>query len=134
MIPEEYKSDDYAALSRDVAYDMERFKEPYVVGAMIHRLVEERKLTNALFKQLNDKLDRIAALLEKSRPVDALSEVDQQIIGLVENMGRVTAADVQKELNYRGLNAASARLNALHRTGLLAKQRAGKKVFYARGA
>ncbi len=120
---------DYSGLSEDVKYDMERFKDPYVVGAMIHRLVEERKYTNQILRDISKKLNQ---LLEQ-RAVDPdteVSDVDQEILKLVEKLGKVTAADVQKELKYKGKNAASARLNALSKKGLLRKARSGRKVIY----
>ncbi|MBN3037510.1 MAG: hypothetical protein JW834_03625 [Candidatus Diapherotrites archaeon] len=128
---------EFEKLSEDVAYDAEKFKDPYVVGAMIHRLVEERKLTNELFKRIDEKLDRLVAVaegMEKGKGIvsssEFLSEVDEQIMAFVKARKRVCAEDVAAHLGYRGKNAASARLNALFRDGIVKKKRAGRKVFY----
>ncbi len=51
-------------------------------------------------------------------------------MSLVKTQKRVTASDVQKKLNYKGTNAASARLNNLFKQGLLDKKQVGRKVFF----
>jgi predicted HTH transcriptional regulator len=126
---EAYDAEEYEKLSRDVKYDTEKFKDPYVVGAMIHRLVEERRYTNALLRDINKKLNQ---LLENraQEPDVGISEIDEEILKLVEKLGTVTAEEVQKELSYKGRNAASARLNALEKKSLLRKTRKGKKVVF----
>jgi predicted HTH transcriptional regulator len=126
---EAYDAEEYEKLSRDVKYDTEKFKDPYVVGAMIHRLVEERRYTNALLRDINKKLNQ---LLENraQEPDVGISEIDEEIIKLVEKLGTVTAEEVQAELKYKGRNAASARLNALEKKNLLKKTRKGKKVVF----
>ena len=126
---EAYDAEEYEKLSRDVKYDTEKFKDPYVVGAMIHRLVEERRYTNALLRDINKKLNQ---LLENraQEPDVGISEIDEEIIKLVEKLGTVTAEEVQTELKYKGRNAASARLNALEKKNLLKKTRKGKKVVF----
>jgi len=40
------------------------------------------------------------------------------------------AEDIKREMNYRGRNAASARLNRLHKQGLLDRYQLGHKVYY----
>ena len=127
---ETYSTEEYEFLSRDVKYDMDKFKDPYVVGAMIHRLVEERKLTNAMFRELNKKLNKLVLLLEKSEAPQFMSKTDEQILELVREKGSVSAEDVQKRFGYRGKNAASARLNALAKQGFLKKTRAGREVLF----
>ncbi len=127
-----------------------QMRNPVVVGALLHKLATERENTNRLMHEINAKLDRIMALEEKVRVLEArldsgrgpahaaaapqevlLPEVDEKIVAFVkENGGRVCAAQVQKEFNYRGRNAASSRLHALFQQGVLGKRQVGKTVYY----
>ncbi|MEW6722036.1 MAG: BlaI/MecI/CopY family transcriptional regulator, partial [Candidatus Micrarchaeota archaeon] len=59
-----------------------------------------------------------------------LPEIDEQIMGFLKEAGRATAEEVRAKFNYRGKNAASARLNRLCDIGLLQKQQAGKRVYF----
>jgi aspartokinase len=132
------------------AYDAQ-MRNPLVVGALLNRLAQERESTNRLMHEINAKLDRIVALEEKVRTLESklaskpvpvtehaamnqtvlLPEVDEKIMDFVaRNGGRVCAAQVQKEFNYRGRNAASSRLHALFLQGVLEKRQVGKNVFY----
>ena len=128
-----YGTEDYPELSKDVKYDMEQFKDPYVVGAMIHRLVEERKLTNTMLRDIHKKLNKLTQLMETqgiNTREALLSDQDEKILGFVRGAGKVSAEDVRKEFGYKGKNAASARLNALVRDGFLQKKRVGRKVVF----
>lgn len=131
-VPEIYNPDDYKQYSKDIEYDMQRFKDPYVMGAMIHRLVEERKYTNVMLKAILKKLDELGKVAEHKAPKQEqiLSEIEEQIVLLARQQGKTSAEDVQRVLNYKGKNGASAKLNSLHRMGLLDKRRAGKKVYF----
>ncbi|MFQ5406352.1 MAG: hypothetical protein ACE5DI_04305 [Candidatus Micrarchaeia archaeon] len=130
---------------RQIAGEFKKFnhdmKNPLVVGALLHKLSEERSSSNLLFKEINAKLDRLLSLerrvdgieklLEtKTAKKTVLSETDEEIVGLARELGRVCAADVKKKFGYRGLNAACARLSRLFQQGLLEKVQAGKKVYY----
>ena len=125
-IPDIYDPEEYKALSKDVEYDLEKFKNPYVVGAMIHRLVEERKYTNAILKRILEKLEEI----QIHKDTHALSDFDERILKFVKENKKVCAEDVQKAFHYKGTNGASAKLNSLHKRGFLEKVRAGKKVYF----
>ncbi len=148
---EEYKkylgnyAEGFEEHSKDIAYDLEKFHDPVIVGAMIHRLIQERKKSNAMFQAILEELKTIRSLLESvSHPpspsphtpvtsgiTPGVSEVDKQILDLVKDRGSVTADEVRKILGYKGRNAASARLNRLWELGLLTKKRAGRKVYYS---
>ncbi|MFA6048728.1 MAG: BlaI/MecI/CopY family transcriptional regulator [Candidatus Micrarchaeia archaeon] len=123
----------------------EQMKNPLVVGAMLHKLSEERSSANLVLREINAKLDRLLALegrlsaLESAfaaaseKPGEAkalLSETDEAIMQLVKKQGKACAEDVQKRFKYKGANAACSRLNRLFQQGLLEKKQAGKKVFY----
>lgn len=127
--------EDYEKLVFDIKYDKEQLKDPLAVGLAVYRLAEERKKTNYLFKEILKKLDAIAKSLgkEKTPPKtseELLSEVDKNIIDYVQQSGKVDAEMIRGHFDYRGKNAASARLNSLFQRGLLTKARAGKKVLY----
>lgn len=134
-IPNIYDPDEYKKYSRDIEYDLEKFKNPYIVGAMIHRLVEERKYTNAMLKAIMEKLDELITAYEKSQGLktptkNVLSETEEEILKIVRKKGKVCAEDIRKAFNYKGTNAASAKLNSLCKKGFLEKVRAGKKVYF----
>jgi DNA polymerase I-like protein with 3'-5' exonuclease and polymerase domains len=128
-----YGTEDYDELSKDVKYDMEKFKDPYVIGAMIHRLVEERKLTNTMLRDIHKKMNKLVALMEE-KGIDTnealLAEQDEKILEFVRKKGKACAEDVQAKFKYKGKNAASARMNALEKQGFLKKARAGRKVYF----
>ncbi|MEM3412286.1 MAG: hypothetical protein QW735_03465 [archaeon] len=134
MIPDEFKPKDVKDFDKaifDVKYDIEKLKDPAAVGLLLYRLAREREQTNALFKEILQKLEEILQLSGRStRPQTSISEIDQKILEFTQRQGRTTAEDVQKAFNYKGKNAASSRLNYLYELGFLDKQRSGKKVFY----
>ncbi len=112
------------------------FKDPLVLGALLSALKDERSSTNLLLKELNVKLDRIEsrlAAVETSKP-DAkaamVAEVDSDILDFIRLQGKACSEDVQTQFQYKGKNAASARLNHLFRLGLLEKHQVGKKVYF----
>ncbi len=135
----------FAELSQDIAYDMEKFKDPLVVGALIYRLIQERMKTNELFRQILDELKKTNKLLQKegasaSIPITSksqskppLSDVDEKIVEFIKEKGTATADEVQKRFGYKGRNAASARLSRLYQLGILVRNRAGRKVYYSTG-
>ncbi len=131
--------DDFIEMSKDIAYDLEKFNDPLVIGALIYRLVQERMKTNELFEQILEELREIKEVIKSSGPVPitsktgALGDVDEKIVGFIRKKGRATAEEVQAFLGYRGRNAASARLNRLYQLGILTKTRAGRKVYYSIG-
>lgn len=118
----------------DLEQNMDRFRDPIVLGEMVYRLLEERENTNRLLKNILQKLEQIEfgqkpsldAMVEKR----VLPEIDEQILGFVKETGKVTAEEVRVKFNYRGKNAASARLNRLFEMNLLKKQQVGKKVYF----
>ena len=54
----------------------------------------------------------------------------EECFAFAKEHGRVDAEMLKSQFDYKGKNAASARLNALYKTKLLKKGRAGKKVYY----
>ncbi len=113
---------------------VQRASDPVVLATLIAALIEERRRTNALLKEIRDALSSIRSP-PSSAPIpqedSGLSERDEQILALVRERGLVCAEDVREALGYKGLNAASARLNWLYKRGLVRKIRKGRKVYYA---
>ncbi|MEW6035967.1 MAG: hypothetical protein AB1529_05110 [Candidatus Micrarchaeota archaeon] len=135
----EYKPSDNAftrEIRSDLEANMDKFRDPIVLGELVYRLLEERENTNRLLKNVLQKLEameaRVGAAPQTGAPAaePLLPEIDEQILGFVKESGRATAEEVRAKFNYRGKNAASARLNRLCDMGLLGKQQVGKKVYF----
>jgi len=133
----EYKAND-SAFRREIASDleenMEKFRDPVVLGELLNRLMKERENTNRLLKTILQRLDTLEAKgmsIEKVvEEVPLLAEIDQEIFDFVKESGKVSAESVRQKFNYRGKNAASSRLNRLVNKSLLSKKQVGKKVFF----
>ncbi len=142
---------EFTELDLDIRELQEQGKDPLFVSALLFRLIKEKERGNELLEALNDKYDRIMLDIKQLRggeltgptstPVgtgvqpDAgrfqmLAVQDDQILKYVEEHGQATAADIKAIMNYKGLNAASQRLNKLHREGYLKKLQQGKRVSY----
>jgi hypothetical protein len=137
---------EFVDLTGDIKDIAEKHYEPFFIAMLLFKLAEERKKTNELMENINRKLDELAfAIKQGGRSANAgedmlvpsqrqeftiLPEQDQKILELVESKGMVDAKTVQQAFNYKGLNAASQRLNKLFREGHLKKVRAGRKVIY----
>ncbi|NYZ73526.1 hypothetical protein H0O00_00110 [Candidatus Micrarchaeota archaeon] len=122
-------------IRNDLEQNIERFRDPVVLGEMVYRLLEERENTNRLLRNILQKLEQLEAKMAGGMSMMAeeaplLPEIDDQILGFVKESGKVTAEDVRAKFNYRGKNAASARLNRLYELNLLHKQQVGKRVFF----
>lgn len=135
----EFKSIDSAftkEIRSDLEENMDRFRDPIVLGEMVYRLLEERENTNRLLKSILQKLEQIEAKTGQKPNLSVmveervLPEIDKQILSFVKETGKVTAEEVRVKFNYRGKNAASARLNRLFEMNLLKKQQVGKKVYF----
>jgi predicted HTH transcriptional regulator len=126
----------------DLEHNIDKFRDPVVIGEMVYRLLEERENTNRLLKTVIQKLEAIEAKMGPEAAAPAanavaaalgeplLAEIDEQIMKFVKESGKATAEEVRSRFNYKGKNAASARLNRLCDMGMLQKQQAGKKMFF----
>ena len=142
---------EFSELSLDIKELQEQGKDPMFVSALLFRLIKEKERSNKLLEALNDKYDRIMLELKQRRGGDfsgatpmpsgtgmvpdtgkfqMLAVQDDQILKYVEEHGQATAADVKAIMNYKGLNAASQRLNKLQREGYLKKVQQGRKVLF----
>jgi len=116
------------------------------VSTMIRSLVEERGRTNRILEDITQRIkmleDEISTLeisdqardnysIAGSREVP-LSGIDAKLINFVQtnNNGMACAEEVKKFMNYKGNNAACARLKRLCDLGLLERLQLGHKVYY----
>jgi len=97
-----------------------------------------------LFKQINEKLDRLLSLEaritaleqklagtpERPERKTLLPEIDEDIAAFVAKRGGACAEEVQAKFGYKGRNAASSRLNRLCDLGVLEKVQVGRKVYF----
>ncbi|MFN7990997.1 MAG: hypothetical protein U0R44_02450 [Candidatus Micrarchaeia archaeon] len=126
----------------DLEQNIDKFRDPVVLGEMVFRLLEERENTNRLLKTVIQKLEAIEAKMGPSATAPVapaiaaalreplLPEVDEEMMRFLKETGKATAEEVRAKFNYKGKNAASARLNRLCDMGLLKKQQVGKKVYF----
>lgn len=121
-------------ISKDLAENLEKFKDPIVLGELLYLLKDERENTNRILKTLLTKIETLELMLAEKKQVHTetrlLSEVDEAIVSFLKE-GQKTAEDVQKKFGYKGKNAASARLNRLYDFGVVVKKHAGKKIFFS---
>ena len=117
-----------------------------VLAALMHTAATERENANRLLKTLIERLDtkfseveeRLNVLEQKfekpSAPHDEeilLPEVDKEILSFVREKRHASAEEVRRRFNYRGKNAASARLNRMYEMGLLEKRQVGRVVLFS---
>lgn len=123
-------------IKSDLEQNIDRFRDPVVLGEMTYRLLEERENTNRLLKNILQKLEAIEARLGPGMPAATANEepllpqIDEDILTFVKGSGKATAEEVRSRFNYKGKNAACARLNRLCDMGLLQKRQVGRKVFF----
>ncbi len=142
---------EFTELDLDIKELQEQGKDPLFVSALLFRLIKEKERSNKLLEALNDKYDRIMLEVKQLRGAEAtgstpapvgtgaatepgtfrmLAVQDDQILKYVEEHGQATAADIKAIMNYKGLNAASQRLNKLQREGYLKKVQQGKRTLF----
>lgn len=123
-------------IKSDLEQNMEKFRDPVVLGELAYRLLEERENTNRLLKSILQKLELMEAKLGQGMSVETSHEepllppIDAQILDFVKESGKVSAEEVRSRFNYKGKNAACARLNRLCDMNLLQKRQVGRKVFF----
>lgn len=115
-------------ISADLQQNLEKFKDPVVLGELMFQLLEERENTNRILKNLLQRLEALENPKELEEPL--IPEMDENIVEFVRKKGKATADDVQAEFGYKGKNGASSRLNRLGALGLLKKRQVGRKVYF----
>jgi predicted HTH transcriptional regulator len=126
-------------MSMDLQELMKESSNPAFLAALLYKLTKEREETNKILQNLEKKFEKIQELLlERSSNSHTnleetiLSEPDQHILQLVNEIGQVSAEDVRTRLAYKKSNAASQRLSKLVREGHLKRIRSGRKVLFVR--
>jgi hypothetical protein len=124
----------------------ENIKDPMVLGVLIFKLIEERKKTNQLLSDINNKYNTLESKLSNNNNTNfnlqnrdlvsdnnvfsILCETDEKIISFIREKGKAVASDIKTLLNYKGTNAASQRLNKLVKGKMLTKIQSGRKVYF----
>ncbi|MBU4265833.1 MAG: hypothetical protein L6243_05430 [Candidatus Altiarchaeales archaeon] len=138
---------EFEELTEDLSSAIDDMGDPVAIGTMLYSIAEEKKSNNLIVRDINAKFDNIAETLDKiyeklsvlteqgiSRQVEnpsvAISERDEEILNFVKSNGKACADDVQSKFEYKGRNAASARLSRLFKDSLLEKVYHGRKVYY----
>jgi len=122
--------------------------DPVALATMLFSIAEEKKSSNLVVRDINGKFD---ILIEKLNTISKelkelnetlsstyskqrldLSDRDKEIYEFVNEKGKVCADEVQEKFEYKGRNAASARLSNLFKHGIVEKTYVGKKVYYAK--
>jgi len=127
----------------------EKIKDPVYLAGMMLAVQNERENTNRILKSIYVELEVVKGIEERVRKLEELKgkiaempdvpseimlpEADEQIVAFIKKKGKACAAEVARELKYRGKNAAAQRLIRLWRDGILQKQNAGRTVWYSPG-
>lgn len=132
-------SPDFNDLSMDMQELMKESSNPAFLAALLYKLTKEREETNKILKNIEKKFSKIQELMltnssnsHTNLEENILSEPDQHIMQLVDEMISVSARDVKNRLSYKKENAASQRLSNLVREGHLKRVRSGRKVLFVR--
>ncbi len=138
-------SPEFAQHTQDVREIAKHANDPLFLSLLLFALAKEREKTNALLDEINQRLARLELAREEKKKIEPLMgagqsrhpkeavilpEADQKIMDFIETRGMASAKEIMEVLSYKGLNAASQRLNKLYREGHLRKVRAGRKVMY----
>lgn len=115
------------------------------LSVVMKYLMETRERTNRLMDDMMQKIRMLESELNSmelgqgqenfgmptNREVE-LSGVDAKIIDFIQTRkdGLACADDVREYMNYKGNNAACARLNRMKMMGLLERHQLGHKVYY----
>ncbi|PIZ99808.1 hypothetical protein COX84_00575 [Candidatus Micrarchaeota archaeon CG_4_10_14_0_2_um_filter_49_7] len=127
------------ALLAKLGREGDKLRDPVVLASLLYTSKTEREHTNKLFLTLVQKLDQLMKRIERLELLLAgkggseetlLPDIDQRILECIKQKGHMCAEEIQKRFNYRGTNAASARLNRLCKQGVLEKMQVGRKVFF----
>lgn len=111
--------------------------------ALAKYMIDENKRTTMILKGITETLSRLEEGIEYGYPVDPMEQqaqperqtvlvsgLDSRILQFIQIKGMACADDIMRHMNYKGRNAASARLNRLLRQGLLERHQLGHKVYY----
>jgi hypothetical protein len=114
---------------------------------LLKYMIDENKRTTMLLSSMSEMLARVENVV--SEPVEEedetevkaakdpvkelpISNVDAKILQAIQlsQNSMACADDIRKRMGYNGRNAASARLNRLHKMGAIERLQLGHKVYY----
>ena len=138
---------EFQNLVGDLSQTITQMSDPVAIGAMLYSIAQEKNSGNLVLREINSKFDNILTQLEiisqkltemSERKTEEqtlqvntnISERDEEVLNYVKASGKVCADELQEKFNYKGRNAASARLSKLFKDGLLEKTYAGRNVYY----
>jgi hypothetical protein len=111
--------------------------------SLLKFMVDENRKTTMVLKNISDAISQMNSDIsnedeevveEKSHNTTLeeipLSELDAKIIQFAQIKDMVCADDIKKLMNYKGRNAAAARLTNLYKRNLLKRYQLGHKVYY----
>ncbi len=132
LLKEQYKDLEV----QDLLSLQENINNPVVLSTLMFKLLEERKKTNKILEEISEKYDRLQFQLKnksqekEEKEYNILSEIDDQIITHIRELGKTDAETVKQKFGYKGTNAASQRLNKLVKEKYLQKIQSGRKVYF----
>ncbi len=118
--------------------------------SLLKYMIDENKRTTMILHTMLQKIDRLETeiddpVMEESeeepqepKTADkapkqlAISTIDAKIMQFIQlsEHSMACADDIRRGMNYRGRNAACARLNKLYKMGLIERFQLGHKVYY----
>jgi predicted HTH transcriptional regulator len=145
MTDTDYKQE-FKSLTTELSTAVQQIQDPVAIATMLYSIAEEKKSSNLVVRDINYKLDNIALKLEQlsktlekfnkylekrdATPNRDISERDSEVISFVRQKKKISAKELQDKFEYRGRNAASARLSKLFKEGILEKTYIGREVYY----
>lgn len=117
------------------------------ISMLVKYMLEEREKTNRMLKGITEKVRKIEEEFKSTGEIEEggekvnykqmvanreipLSSLDSKILEFAQAKGMVCADDVKELMQYRGKNAACARLNKLYRAQLLDRFQLGHRVYF----
>ena len=112
---------------------------------LLKYMIEENKTTRGMIERMYKKIESFEEEINAddlpTEPIQngleqgvttivPISELDKKIIQHIEIAGMACADDIKKAMNYKGRNAASARLNKLFKQKIIERHQLGHKVYY----
>jgi len=117
----------------DLMAIQEKSQDPLVLSVLVFKLLEERRETNKILKDIQEKYDKLQFSMRETSAVPEiaiLSETDDRIITYIRAKGKADADEIRENFGYKGTNAASQRLNNLVKARYLQKINSGRKVYF----
>jgi sugar-specific transcriptional regulator TrmB len=108
--------------------------------AMLRFVIDENRRTTSALKGLAETVAQLTDELNGTEESEAqlqgqfdelpVSGLDERILQYIQVKGMACADDIKSIMNYKGRNAACARLTELYKRGALQRYQLGHKVYY----